>query len=95
MSKINARGSIKGSISSGSTLQGTISAAASKQNQNGEFGEYTIYEGEYEITPDVTKKQTLYTAKKMLAKDITVHAVPYTETTNTSNGITVHIGKEV
>lgn len=93
MSKINARGSIKGSISSGSTLQGTISAAASKRNDS--FGEYTMYEGEYEITPDVTKKQTLYTAKKMLADDITVNAVPYTETTNTSNGITVHIGKEV
>ena len=93
MSRINSRGSIKGSISSGSTLQGTISAAASSQNSG--LGEYTMYEGEYEITPDVDKKQTLHTAKKILSNDITVNAVPYTESTNTSNGITVHIGKEV
>lgn len=52
------------------------------------------YEGEYEVTPKVSK-QTLPTAKKLLSKDVTIKEIPYFEVSNTSGGNTVYIGNEV
>ena len=53
------------------------------------------YEGEYEVTPSATEKQTLNTAQRLMSKDVVVHKIPYYETSNNSGGNTVFIGSEV
>ena len=94
MSGIKSYGSIKGSISARSTLNGTISPAA--MPAKGSYLEgYEPYGDEYEVTPDLHDAQVLNTAKKYLEEDIVVKKVPYLETQNSSDGITVYIGKEV
>ena len=62
-----------------------------------EFGEVQYitaadwYEGEYEVTPQLTA-QTLETEEKMMRHDVTVHEIPVTRTTNPHGGQTVVIG---
>ena len=62
-----------------------------------EFGEVQYitvadwYEGEYEVTPQLTA-QTLETKEKLMRDDVTVHEIPVTRTTNPHGGETVVIG---
>lgn len=82
---ISSESNLSGKLSVIPSLSGTISSGSN----NG-----SIYDGEYEVTPDVTEAQMLPTAKKYLTNDIVVNKVPYSETSNSSNGLTVYIGKE-
>jgi len=55
-------------------------------------GEYVPpYEGEYEVTPQLTE-QVLETSGKKMLDDVTVRMIPITYTTNPYNGKTVLIG---
>jgi hypothetical protein len=54
-------------------------------------GDYTGYEGEYEVTPQ-TEDQTLPTEKKFLNQDLRINKVPYSEVSNHTGGKTVTIG---
>lgn len=53
--------------------------------------EYDYYEGDYEITPKVTK-QTVETKDRIMKNDFTVNEIPVFEVSNTSGGKTVTIG---
>lgn len=85
MSVIETTKTLKGSISSNGVLTGKLSVP-----QGGEVAE--IYSGSYEVTPHVSDKQVLNTAKKLMTKNVTINPIPYSETTNSSNGKTVYIG---
>ena len=52
---------------------------------------FSVYEGEYKVTPKVTA-QTLETENKLMAEDLTVKAIPYFEVSNLAGGSTVTIG---
>ena len=52
------------------------------------------YEGEYEVTPMLSKDQTLPTANKTMRKDVPVHEVTVFMVSNESGGYTVTICKE-
>lgn len=97
MSEIKSIGSLNGSISAKSTLEGNISSESALKGTVSEVisavENYELYEGEYEVTPELRTAQTLNTANKYLDKDIIINEVPYSVTSNTSNGLTVYIGK--
>lgn len=59
--------------------------------QIGGGGDYPVYSGVYEVTPDRTE-QSLSTANKRMLDDVTVHPIPYFEVSNPSGGKTVTIG---
>lgn len=56
--------------------------------------ELQIYDGEYEVVPDITE-QSLQTSQKFMEDNVTIKEIPYSETSNTSGGNTVYIGKEL
>lgn len=97
MSEIKTIGSVRGSLSTQSTLKGSVSTPGS--SIKGQLSSGTLmpdeYKGEYEVTSDTHETQVLNTAKKYLKDDIVVKPVPYSETTNPSDGLTVYIGKDV
>lgn len=96
MSEIKSIGSLNGSISAKSVLAGTISAESALKGiiTDACLAErHELYEGKYEVIPELRETQTLNTANKYLDKDIIIHEVPYSVTSNTSNGFTVYIGK--
>lgn len=49
-----------------------------------------LYEGEYNITPDV-EAQIIPTANKFLSEDVTVKQIPFFNVGNTAGGSTVYI----
>lgn len=53
-----------------------------------------VYDGPYEITPEVVA-QEIPTAEKFLEENMTVKAIPFYDVGNTSGGRTVYIGKEL
>lgn len=80
---------LSGELSGGHGLSGILTVPkVIEENTN-------VYQGDYEIIPDVHDTQTLETANKVLKQNIVVAAVPYYETGNSSDGTTVYIGKEV
>lgn len=90
---ISAKSILAGTISAESTLKGTISAESILKGTISAVENYELYEGEYEITPELRITQTLNTANKYLDKNIFINEVPYSVISNTSNGLTVYIGK--
>ena len=50
-----------------------------------------LYQGDYEVTPQVNA-QTLPTKTMVMKDDVTIHEIPYAEVTNTSGGLTATIG---
>lgn len=57
-----------------------------------EHSDYSVYDGDYEVTPSLTEDTILETAEKTMAKDVTVHKVPRYDVENTAGGKTVYIG---
>lgn len=53
--------------------------------------EAEIYSGAYNVTPQATASQTLFTANKFMKNNLTVEEIPYAETDNDSQGVTVSI----
>lgn len=84
MSEIIAIESLKGTISGSAEIKGTVTVAR----------DYDIYDGEYEVTPNAHKSQTLETADKLLKENVTIAKVPYWETSNPSGGNTIYIADE-
>ncbi len=80
--KIVPQASMKGSVSSMSSISGRLSSVQ---------GDVPIYTGEYEVCPKMFQDQMLRTRGLRMTKDVTVQEVPYWETRNQS-GITVYIG---
>ncbi len=56
------------------------------------FANYPEYDGEYELTPEVTP-QTLSTRDTYLTQDILLREIPYYEVSNDQNGVTAVIGR--
>ena len=52
---------------------------------------FSVYEGEYSVTPQITA-QTLETENKLMTDDLTIKAIPYFEVSNLAGGSTVTIG---
>jgi hypothetical protein len=50
-----------------------------------------VYDGDYEVTPQVTP-QVLQTRLKLMREDLRVQAIPYYDVGNTAGGSTVYIG---
>lgn len=53
---------------------------------------YRLYEGEYEVIPEV-ESQTMSTANTIMREDVIIQAIPYFEVSNLK-GKTVYIGGE-
>ena len=85
-------GSIDGSVSTESSITGTVELGFSASGVVDIPGSYyTVYDGPYEITPTVDL-QELETRSKLMRDDVTVLAIPYYETSNLSGGYTAIIG---
>lgn len=54
----------------------------------------SVFDGDYEVTPQAHDETVLATQGKLMSKDVTVHRVPYYETSNTY-GQTVYIAEEL
>ncbi len=52
------------------------------------------YEGSYEVTPKVTREQTLETKRKVMKDNVTVHKMPQFEVSNEAGGYTLILGDE-
>lgn len=57
-----------------------------------EHSDYSVYDGDYEVTPSLTEDTILETAEKTMAKDVTIKKVPRYDVANTAGGITIYIG---
>lgn len=71
-------------------LSSSSSIGISVEIQTPHAVDVETYEGEYEITPSVSR-QELETKNRLLSDDIVVKEIPYYETSNES-GITIYIG---
>ncbi len=52
------------------------------------------YGGSYEVTPKVTREQTLETKRKVMKDNVTVHKMPQFEVSNEAGGYTLILGDE-
>ena len=57
-------------------------------------GKYTLFQGEYAVTPTVDGT-SVPTKDKLMEDDLTVNPIPYFDVSNTSGGTTIYIGKEI
>lgn len=85
---------IVGSFSSNINIVGSLNSVGEivgNLSLNGT--EYTDYNGEYEITPQV-ESQILQTRNKIMRNNMQINEIPYYETSN-EYGKTAYIGSEV
>lgn len=78
--------SLSGKLQRHDGLVGHVSTAAESQ--------YPIYDGTYDIKPDV-EGQVLETKDKRMANNLNVQPIPFYEVRNQSNGETIVIGGEL
>lgn len=53
-----------------------------------------VYAGDYEVTPKVTREQTLETKRKVMKDNVTVKKMPQFEVSNDAGGKTLILGDE-
>lgn len=92
MSNLAEVGALSGALTVNSTLSGSLSDAGVLEGTVSQFqGNYSVYTGEYEVTPDFSE-QTLQTKNRRMAGDITVKSIQVESVSNASGGRTVYIG---
>lgn len=92
MSNLAEVGALSGALTVDSTLSGSLSDAGVLEGTVSQFqGNYSVYMGEYEVTPDFSE-QTLQTKNRRMADDITVKSIQVESVSNASGGRTVYIG---
>jgi len=57
--------------------------------------DYSVYQGDYTVTPKATAVQVLATKNCIMTSDVTVESVPHYEVSNDAGGTTVYIAKEM
>lgn len=86
---------LKAQLKNSSTLSVSLGGKSSVGVSIQQAGEkVSVYEGDYEITPQVDE-QSLQTAKKYMKDDVTVKAIPFIDVSNPAGGQTIYIGSEV
>lgn len=92
MSNLAEVGALSGALTADSTLAGTLAEAGVLEGTISQFqGNYTVYTGEYEVTPNFSE-QILQTKDRRMADDITVKSIQVESVANLSGGRTVYIG---
>ena len=94
-SVINQYGTLRGTCSRGSTLNGKIVDTTLKLKARIQLPasiNADVYNGDYEVLPAVDAKK-LETKHKFMQDNVTVLAIPYYEVSNDQNGFTAIIAE--
>ena len=81
---IRAAGALSGGMSGRSAPAGRIAAAAE--------ADVEVYDGDYDVTPQLDSEVVLATGRKKMKSDVTVKKIPQYEVSNEAGGTTLILG---